>query len=204
VWAALRLPVTSADRGANDTPDDFYSVAFGAGMFVATGEGGLVATSVDGADWQLQDSDSNAHLYHVSHNDGLFVSVSDGGVILSSPDGVTWTERSTASTNRWRASAYGNGAQVVVGYRTESGTSYTRAAVSPSLTDWELLDTGGSFYLSGLVYGGGKFVACGYAGLVQSSEDGVTWTAPAYAGHEWLNFAGHATLPARYYRVVSP
>jgi hypothetical protein len=191
------LVATSTD-GSNwlaqsaGTPDDFYSVAFGGGIFVGTGKGGLVATSSDGATWQLRDPNSAAHLYHISCNNGLFLAVSDGGVILSSPDGVAWTPRVTANTNRWRASAYGNGTHLVVGYRSDSSGSHTRAAVSAALSGWNLLDTGAQFYLSGATFGSGRFVACGYAGLVQSSSDGVNWTAPAYAGHEWLNFVTYA------------
>ena len=176
---------------ANSTKN-FYSVAFGGSTFVGTGTSGLVATSSDGMTWQIQDPGSSAHLYHVSYNNGQFMAVSDGGVILSSPTGVTWTPHNTESTNKWRASAYGNGAYVVVGYRSGDSFSYTRSAASSTLSDWDVRDTGELFYLTGLTFGAGKFLACGYAGTLQSSVDGVNWSAAIRPGNAWLNFAAYA------------
>ena len=189
---AVSTDGTSWSPHAVSTSSSVYSVAFGGGIFVATGQSGLVATSADGVSWQIRDPNSNAHLYHVSYNNSQFVAVSDGGVILSSPDGVTWTPHNTNFTNKWRASAFGNGTYVVVGYRTESPFSYTRSGASPTLSNWDIRDTGGSLYLSGLTFGSGKFVACGYGGLIQSSADGVNWTAPATPSTAWLNAASYA------------
>jgi hypothetical protein len=70
------------------------------------------------------------------------------GAIVSSPDGVSWTLRSTASTNEWLGTAFGNGINVIVGYRTESLFSYMRSAASPTLGNWDVRDTGPLMYHS--------------------------------------------------------
>lgn len=171
------------------TTRSFYGIAFGGGRFVAVGSSGSVFISEDGAQWEQQNSETRAHLYHVNFNNGLFVAVGGGGAILSSPDGTAWTPRSTGSTNQWEASCYGNGTHVVVGYRTQSPDIFTRSAASPTLTDWILTDSGASHYLSGVTFGQGMFVAVGYGGLLQTSTDGVQWSAPANATHEWLYYA---------------
>jgi hypothetical protein len=168
-----------------NTNKAFSGIAFGGGKFVGVGSSGLVMTSADGASWQPQNSGTSAHLYDVGYNGEQFVAVG-GGTIISSPTGTMWTSHDTGSTNQWRASAFGNGTNVVVGYRTLSPDRYTRSAASPTLSNWELRDTGASMYLSGVTFGAGKFVACGYGGIIQTSVDGVNWTDPIQPGSAWL------------------
>lgn len=169
-----------------NTNKALYGLAFGGGKFVAAGASGLIMTSSDGTSWQPQASGTTAHLYHMNYDNGQFVAVGDSGTILSSPNGTTWTPRNTGTTNKWNASAFGHGTNVVVGYRTQSGTSYTRSAASPSFTNWDVRDTGATFYLSGVAFGLGKFVTVGYAGVTQTSTDGVNWTIVNNAVSAWL------------------
>jgi hypothetical protein len=183
--AAISTNGTDWLPGGANTLKTFYGLAYGNGAYVAVGAGGVVFTSSDGTSWSPQSTGTSAHLYHVNYGNGLFVAVGGGGTVLSSPNGVTWTPRGNGATNQWEACAFGNGTQVLVGYRSGS---YTRSGASAGLSNWDVRDTGASYYLSGLTFGAGKFVACGYAGTVQSSTDGVNWTSPTNAGNAWLNF----------------
>jgi hypothetical protein len=182
-WAAQDAGTTKA----------LYSIAFGGGKFVAAGNGGTVLTSTNGSSWSPQDSGTQAHLYSIAYDGARFVTTGGGGAILSSSDGTNWTPKNTESITQWRSVGFGNGATVVVGYRTESPFSYTRSAASTTLNTWEFRDTGPLLYLSGLTFGGGKFVACGYGGIIQTSTNGIDWTPDIHPVNAWLNavaFAG--------------
>lgn len=72
----------------------FGTVTYGAGRFVAAGEGGLIATSSDGAVWTDQTVGTGAG--GVVFTDGEFV-LSRGSGIYRSPDGLTWTPATSAS-----------------------------------------------------------------------------------------------------------
>ncbi len=71
--------------------------------------------------------------------------------------------------NTLRASAYGNGIFVAVGY-------YGTVVLSSNGADWTYIDTGTSKSLYGVTYGQGIFVAVGEEGTVIHSRDGRNWT----------------------------
>jgi Uncharacterized protein related to plant photosystem II stability/assembly factor len=169
-----------------NTNKAFYGLAFGNGKFVAVGSSGIVMTSTDGASWQPRNSGTSAHLYGVRYNNDRFVAVGASGAIISSTDGVTWNSHNTGTTNKWEATAYGNGVHVVVGYRSASPGTLTRSAASPTLSNWDVRDTGTSMYLSGVAFGLGRFAACGYNGTMQTSTNGVDWEAATSPAGTWL------------------
>src|SRR4051812_13100386 len=90
-----------------------WSVAYGAGQWVAVGEQGTILTSPDGATWTPRTSGFPTRWlvgvgYGTPNGNGLWVAVGESGLILTSPDAVTWTARRAAGT-RINAVAWGNG-----------------------------------------------------------------------------------------------
>jgi len=84
---------------ATATTGEFLrSVAFGAGQFVAVGEGGAIVTSPDGVNW--------TQLWCVTYASGTFIAAGGGlfepGLILSATDGLNWTRR-LDGLNDWTA-----------------------------------------------------------------------------------------------------
>jgi hypothetical protein len=73
--------------------NDFRSVAYGAGRFVATGYGGNVYTSSDGIAWTKRNSTTGVDLRAVGWTGVQFVAVGYNGTILTSADGETWHAR---------------------------------------------------------------------------------------------------------------
>jgi hypothetical protein len=67
-----------------------------------------------------------------------------------------------------------------------------RCATSPTLSDWDVRDTGPLMYLAGVIFGGGKFVACGYGGAIQTSPDGLNWTPAVFPIVAWLRSVAFA------------
>jgi len=94
--------------------NQWASVAFGAGLFVAVARGGAgtrVATSPDGITWTARTAAAirewaGVTFVESSEGGGFFVAVASEGVIssvMTSPDGITWTLHNAASAANWIA-----------------------------------------------------------------------------------------------------
>ena len=108
---------------ARTSPADnqWLSVTFGNGLFVATaqtGTGNRVMTSPDGINWTTRTSAADNSWVSVTFGDGLFVAVAPNQ-IMTSPNGINWTLRTSPANNVWRSVTFGNGLFVAV---ASSGT----------------------------------------------------------------------------------
>jgi hypothetical protein len=67
-----------------------HSVAYGSGMFVAVGDGGVIQSSLDGATWISRKSGISSNLISVTYSNNEFLATSKDGMVLSSKvDAVT-------------------------------------------------------------------------------------------------------------------
>jgi len=102
---------------------DFQAVAYGNGLWVATGYGDAY-TSPDGVTWTRRVNTGTDHGWtSVVYGRDTWVAVSGSGTqrVMTSPDGITWTVRSSANdTKSWRAVTYGGGKLVAVAASTAS------------------------------------------------------------------------------------
>ena len=158
------------------TPDlptrNFEAIIYKNGMFVATGENGIIATTQDGIEWTVQTAGN--YVSSVIFGKGLFLSVySDAGrghYIQTSPDGITWTEKITGATKSLIEVAYGEGKYIAVGYE---GTIIS----SLDLTTWTEETSGVNDDITSVIYANGLFIATCPSSCVLTSPDGITWTA---------------------------
>ena len=160
-----RLVTERTDGMLND-------VAWGAGRFVAVGEGGEIVHSTDGDRWtEASGSAITRDLHGITWGDGHFVAVGDGGGIVHSTDGDTWTEASDSATTRalygitWggeRFAAVGEGGEIVYSAAPEH---WTQASDTPAYPRT----------LRGIAWGGDRFVAVGDDGVIWHSTDGDIW-----------------------------
>ena len=102
--AAPSTSQTVATNGAT-----INSVAYGGTTFVAVGDGGLIRSSVNLANWTTRTSNITANLRSVAYIGGQFLAGSSSGHILSSPTGATWTSRNSGTSACILGFAYGNG-----------------------------------------------------------------------------------------------
>src|SRR6185436_1876352 len=72
---------------------NLHQVAFGSGVFVASGDSGTILISTNGVTWKAQRSGTSASLSGVAYGNGLFVAGGESGTILTSTNGVDWTSR---------------------------------------------------------------------------------------------------------------
>ena len=171
--------------------DSFYSVTYGAGLYVSVGLNGAIQTSPDGVNWTRRDSGGADYLMDVAWGGNQFVAVGYSvvagysGTILTSPDGVTWTPRTSGGTYYLRGVTWGNHQFVAVGY---SGTILT----SPDGVTWTPRASGGAYTVLDVTWGNNQFVAVGLGysgspGAILTSPDGVTWTPRASGVTDYLS-----------------
>lgn len=106
------LAITSADGTTwtehSISAREWQAICYGAGLYVAVGWGGAVATSPDGETWTDRTAANLSDWQDVIYAGGQFVAVgngSDGDVVMTSPNGFDWTER-TAPPNSYSGIAY--------------------------------------------------------------------------------------------------
>ncbi len=169
------------------------SVAYGAGRFVAVGNGGRILRSstkaADGyASWSEISSGSASTLRGITYNGSVFVAVGNSQIsenfpyvpkmtILTSPDGAVWSDHSQLlainETLDLRDVAAGNGTVVAVGSggviltSTDNGNSWRRVP--------DDLNGRGST-INSITFGSNSFVAVGeFAQITTSYDNGTTW-----------------------------
>lgn len=162
-----------------------WGVAFGNGLFVATGQtssyptaSNVVVVSTNGVDWIDRRIGNGKPIFtDVAWGNGRFVAVGDRA-LATSEDGVKWTDRTASATNWWDTDSvtWGAGRFVVVGY-----TSYT----STNGVDWESPPEPVFQCNSGakVRFGNGRFVAV-------LADDSFPGFATSTNGIEWSNSGG--------------
>ena len=151
------------------TTAHLFGVAYGNGIFVATGTNGTIITSPDGSVWTPRNSGTTNYLNGVAFGSGTFVAVGGSGTILTSSDGVNWTPQSSGFGSSFHAVAHAGGLFLAVGY---AGTIVT----SSNAVDWTSRSSGLLNSLHSIGYANGTFVVAGFHGGLATSPDAVTWT----------------------------
>lgn len=135
--------------------------------WVAVGEHGLVASSVDGRVWQTQ-TVGEMLLHSVHEQDGLVVAVGEQGTIFSSKALSSWTRHPSDVSTALHGVAYGAGKWVVVG---DAGVLLS----GDSLDALSLRPMTNKAVLTGVHYEQSLFVVVGEGGTILTSMDGNNW-----------------------------
>ena len=189
---------------SSSSVDQWGSIAYGNGTYVAVGFDGGVMTSTNGISWTTRNTGiTNRSWSSITYGEGIFVAVSwgecgdgfqdpcpmDGAGIMTSPDGIAWTSIAAPAQESWIGIAYGNSTFVAVSY---SGTG-NRVMTSPDGTTWTLRTSAADNEWLAVAYGNGTFVAVSKTGTgnrVMTSPDGVTWTLQSSAAdNSWGSIA---------------
>jgi len=161
----------TSDNGNDWVPQNpgLLSIIYGNGRYVAVGTWGTIRTSLDGAIWLNQTSNTAWFLKGVTFGQNQFVVAGDGGTILTSPDGITWTPQNLTTADWLSGITYGdNGKFVAVGLSD-------KVYVSTNGSLWKGIPLGNLYLLTGITYGNGRFVGVGPGGAILTSPDGETW-----------------------------
>lgn len=166
----------------DSTPLDYVGkVVHADGKFVAVGGrpqyigqasgSATIWSSPDGLKWTPFSPERTDILSDAVFGEGLWVVTGDDGGILTSNDASDWTDRSIpGTTNDLSVLVYGAGRFIAFSayrdriYHSEDGL------------EWQVSDGAPVAGVNAAAFIAGKFIAVGYAGLVLSSADGLSWT----------------------------
>jgi hypothetical protein len=161
---------------SNTARGNLFGVAHNGERLVAVGDGGAIATSLDGLSWNNlplfppagPGSPTSRDLNAVIWSDNRFVAVGKDGVVIHSTNGLHWISSGPGGGRNLHGIAYGNGVFVTVA----NNASYY---ISTNLTLWLRGDWTPREDMSDVIFGGGRFLAVGDNGLILTSEDGTDW-----------------------------
>ncbi|WOO41479.1 PKD domain-containing protein [Rubellicoccus peritrichatus] len=80
---------TSQTTGETESLND---IAYGDGLFVAVGNGGLIQYSSDASSWTTASAPTSEDITQIGFGGGVFIAISDSGVWRST-DGASWTNQ---------------------------------------------------------------------------------------------------------------
>lgn len=182
IWQLVVQP------GASD--QQWQSVAYGNGIFVAVSTGGTSGTqtmySPDGKNWTNGGNFPNPGIILIPRSvifgNGVFVASCSAGSVARlawSVDGKVWNLSNISSLQSWQCVCFGNGQFVALS--TSGAAVGTRAATSYDGVNWTVRNTptpAGDLVWEGITYGNGLYVgvASNGADRVMTSPDGITWT----------------------------
>ncbi len=195
----IRSSVDGIKWNAPATPPPFPTtfalrgIDRGNGLFVAVGESGALAISLDADTWSSASSGLHSGIrpLGLAYGADRFVSVgfkdSSTAAVMVSADGYAWTAPEIDTSNLiMQAIAFGAGQFVAVG--TEGGVVTSGDGLS-----WEKQNSDTSFDLVSVVYGNGTFVAIGNnrdfgqpLRAMLTSPDGRTWRVRRTEPGAWL------------------
>ena len=142
--------------------------ATGTPRFVAVGDSGRVAVTLDGTSWSSDAHPISTDVRHVDFGVGtagaVWVAAGSSGTLATSPDGVSWTEQ-VVGTADWSGVVWG-------GDRFLAGSGSTLYS-SPDGYVWSLVGASGVVPLAHI---GHQWFGADGSALVRSLDAGTTWT----------------------------
>lgn len=116
------------------------------------------------------------NLTAVTFGNGQFVAVGDHGMIAISTDGTNWVHHPLGTDVEFTSVVCGNGLYVAVGLDVIDDYAHGAIFVSTNGVNWKsAIDPETIWWLQGVAFGGGKFVASGISGNILTSSDGLNW-----------------------------
>lgn len=182
------------------TTNNWASVAYGNGVFVAVGTASgngatnVFAISKDGKNWSQVVVPQAALWTAVAYGAGLFCAFGNGSgttYLLTSPDGINWTARAAPGFAPNAGCVVWNGS-VFAGIQSGNGNAFS----SPDGIIWTARTLPGATAWSGLAWcaGAAKFVAIASASNQSAtSPDGITWTSRTLPASTFKAIAANST-----------
>jgi hypothetical protein len=171
---SLAVDITWELISPHTISNDLFSVTFGSGKFVASGNSGIVYSEDAAETWRTARGTKNELYPSVAFGNSKFVAVSSSGAVLVSTNARTWFRLTPAGAPALTSIAFGNGAFVAAGLNGYVG-------VSTNGTDWTFTKPGIGVLGGDVVFGNGKFVINERSQTLDwrsflTSSNGAAWT----------------------------
>jgi hypothetical protein len=181
---------------ASNATSSLNAIAFGNGLFVAVGDGGVIVTSPDGEQWTPRASGTTDRLPAVAFGNGRFVATRANRAIpaITSADGINWAPVTITNSSGGAATsgasgsiAFGNGRFMAVASTSLNSTEIMISANGTSFqtVDYARYPTPGYLVdgLKTIIFFRGQFYASGGFNGISASADGIQWKAhPEWGG----------------------
>jgi len=187
---------TSWSAVAAAEPNQWRSVAYGNGVWVAVSDNGtnqVMRSTNNGETWTAVPEAEPNEWASVAYGNGVWVAVSVNGktqVMRSTDNGATWTPHAAPAANRWTSVAHGNGVWVAV---SSDGTTTNTVMTSTDGLTWASRTAPEANQWRSVAYGNGVWVAVSAIGtnrVMRSVDNGETWTAVVAAeDNAWFSVA---------------
>jgi Divergent InlB B-repeat domain/Right handed beta helix region len=149
-------------RQAVNTTNHFQDLTYANGEFLASGLGGLLATSPDGLTWTVRTSGTTADLELTAYGLGNWIGGGLNGTLLRSADLSHWEPMNSGGSWELDGAGFANGRLVVVG---------EVVLVSTNAQDWMRAAAGPGPIYYDVTFGNGTWVAVGQGGAVLKSTE---------------------------------
>ena len=168
------IPAASSVPGTNN---EWRSVTFAKGLFVAVSAGGRIATSTNGQSW-TQAADTTVGLRQISYaaniNGGTFIAVGDAGKFFTSSNGTNWS--GVQSTGRLADLTQIECTATECVVATAELNRSSQLFSTRDFVTWNNSSVITDRYVSGIANNGSHWIAVGPAGLLLiRSNAGTTW-----------------------------
>jgi hypothetical protein len=192
-------------------PDlDIQAFAWNGSLWVAVSASGEINTSPDGVTWTNRFTDGSGETVFRDvcwdAQNGQFVAIGDFfgglfGVMKVSGDGITWDDLSSPFDEPWSIAA--NAGTLVMAYRSGEDDHYVAYSTDAGLSWTPVESTFDSSpgYPNFVEWAGSAFLLGGENGVLDTSADGVTWTART-SGFNSDGFIYGAAYGAGLYVIV--
>lgn len=156
----------------------FNSLSFGAGLFVAAGNNGLLFTSANGVNWTTRTSGTANHLYDVQFLNSSFYAVGNNATLLASANGTSWSVVAMGTglaDDLFMNITYGN-SLYVIGVREQSTGNLIIYRSATALSNSWTKQNIGFASLNKVQYLKDRFFIFTSGTHVYTSTNGSTWT----------------------------
>ena len=150
------------------TTNDLQGVGYYDGVYVVTGDKGVVLASNNGTNWTQRLAPTNCLFTSVAGWPGGWVAVGDDGALITSPNGLDWTLHAPFTTNWLYRVRYLNGNLIIAG---QNGALYT----SPDAWTWTARNSGTTKWLTDAAFIDDTYFVSGYFGTVLTSTNLTNW-----------------------------
>ena len=172
------------DWGPSCAVCDYRGITYGSAGFIAVGGAHITSTRVnvvmkspDGFAWERISTPTSYPFNAVTYGNGMYIAIDDSGKIFTSTDGFDW-RKANLSLDGQRVTR--------IRYIQEkdvfalTGTKGLIAFMAKSADVIESMSNLGTFHITDIAYGNGKFVAVTEDARILVSDNGVDWSFQPY------------------------
>lgn len=156
-------------------------MAYGAGVFVVVGNGGVIQSSTDGITWTTRTSGTSNNLTRIYFVNSKFFAIGKNRTLLTSADGITWSSmifNAGDPADFFMSLTYGNGVYVLSARKDWGSSAIIYRSTTAANNSWTAttnsLAAGAT--INRIQYLNNKFFVFTADNSMYNSTDGITWT----------------------------